>query len=76
MSPLTYHFPDFYWQTNRVPFDGFGGKLFSNDTSNCVGQSANEVVNFVLSNGHFVKSGLCHCRSNGKVDVNPVGLME
>ena len=53
VSLLTYQFPDLYWQTNRVPFDGFGGNLFSNGTSNCVGQCVNVVVNYVLSNGHF-----------------------
>ena len=58
VSLLTYQFPDFYWQTNRVPFGGFRGNLFSVGTCNCVGQSINVVVNFVLSNGHFVKYGL------------------
>ena len=41
--------------------DGFVGNLFSDGTSNCVGQCVNVVVNFVLSNGHLVKCGLCHC---------------
>ena len=43
VSLLTYQFPDFYWQTNRVPFDGFRGNLFSDGTCNCVGQCVNVV---------------------------------
>ena len=43
LSLLTYQFPDFYWQTNRVPFDGFGGNLLSDGTCNCVGQCVNVV---------------------------------
>ena len=56
MSLLTYQFPNLY----RVPFNGFGGNLFSDGTCNCVGQCVYVIVNFVLSNGHFVKCGLCH----------------
>ena len=43
VSLLTYQFPDFYWQTNRVLFDGFRGNIFSDGTCNCVGQCANVV---------------------------------
>ena len=56
-----YQFPNFYWQANIVPFDGFGRNLFSDGSGNCVGQCVNVVVNFVLINGHFVKCCLCHC---------------
>ena len=42
-----YQFPNFYWQTNRVPFDEFAGNIFSDGTCNCVGQCVNVIVNFV-----------------------------
>ena len=38
-----YRVPDFYWKTNRVPFDGLFGNLFSDGTCNCVGQCGNVV---------------------------------
>ena len=43
VSLLTYQFPDFFWQTNIVPFDGFRGNLFIDGTSNCVGQCVNVI---------------------------------
>ena len=47
VSLLTYQFPDFYWQTNRVPFDGFRGNLFSD--GNCVGQCVNLVDQGIIT---------------------------
>ena len=38
--------------------------------------SVHVVVNFVLSDVPFVKCGLRHRCADGKIDVNPVGLME
>ena len=41
-----------------------------------ISQCVHVVVNFVLSNVPFVKCGLRHRCADGKIDVNPVGLME
>ena len=49
VSLLTYQFPDFYWQANRVPFDGFRGNLFSDGTCNCVGQCVNVVDQGIIT---------------------------
>ena len=49
VSLLTYQFPYFYRQSNRVPFDGFRGNLFSNGTCNCVGQCVNVVDQGIIT---------------------------
>ena len=65
VSLLTYQFPDFYWQTNRVPFDGFRGNLFSDGTCNCVGQCVNvvdqRIINEIL--GQFLIFIISKCVS-------------
>ena len=45
---LTYPFRNFYWLTNRVPFDGVGGNLFSDGTCNRVGQCVKSSVIVLL----------------------------
>ena len=49
VSLLTYQFPDFYWQTNRVPLDGFRGNLSSDGTCNYVGQCVNVVDQGIIT---------------------------
>ena len=49
VSLLTYQFPDFYWQINRVLFDGFRGNLFSDGTCNCDGHCVNVVDQGIIT---------------------------
>ena len=65
VSLLTYQFPDFYCQTNRIPFVGFRGNLFSDGTSNCVGQCVNVVDQGIITEilGQFLIFILSKCVS-------------